>query len=145
MLDGAAEEFVGLDLDRVAVEPIGPDLDLPGPADLSVEAGEAQTTLLVLLGGVPLDDLGIDEDELLVGLLGVGGEVEDEEPERDAHLVGRQADPLASYISPNIARTVARIACDGRPPPGAVVVAEPLNVVVKPPTLLGSLTLSRPK
>ena len=108
MLDRPAEEVVGLDLDRVAVQVVGLDLDLPGPPDLAVEAGEAEAAFLVLLGGVPLDDLGVDEDLLLVGLLGVGGEVEDEEPERDAHLVGRQADPVGGV------HQVEHLA-DGRP------------------------------
>ena len=70
------------------------DPDFPGPTDLAVEAGEAEAAFLVLLGGVLLDDLGIDEDLLLVGPLDVGGQVEDEEAERDADLVGRQADAV---------------------------------------------------
>ena len=71
----------------------GLDLDLPRPADLGVEAGEAQAALLVLDRRVPLDDLGVDEDLLLVLLLGVGRQVQDEEPVRQGDLVGRQADP----------------------------------------------------
>ena len=58
-----------------------------------VEAGEAQAAFLVLGRGMPLDDLRVDEDLLLVLLLGVGGEVQDEEPERQSDLVGGQADP----------------------------------------------------
>ena len=42
---------------------------------------------------MPLDDLRVDEDLLLVLLLRVGGQVQDEEPERQRNLVGGQADP----------------------------------------------------
>ena len=80
-------------LDQVALEVVGLDPDLPGPPDLGIEAGEAQAAFLVLDRRVPLDDLGVDEDLLLVLLLRVGREVQDEEPERQRDLVGRQADP----------------------------------------------------
>ena len=55
-----------------------------------------------------LDDLGIDEDELLVLLLRVGRQVEDEEAIGQAHLVGGQAHPLGGIHQPEHLR-------DGRP------------------------------
>src|SRR5271157_723427 len=79
MLHGAAEEVLGIVLDKVAREIEGLGLDLPGAADLGIEAREAQAAFLILDRGVALDDLGIDEDELLVLLLRVGRQVEDEE------------------------------------------------------------------
>ena len=57
---------------------------------------------------MPLDDLGIDEDLLLVLLPGIGREVQDEEPKRKGNLIGGQPDPFAAYISSNIASIVAR-------------------------------------
>ena len=94
VLDRPAEELFGLVLDELALEVEGLDLDLLGAADLGVEPGQAEAAFLVLDRRVPLDDLGVDEDELLVLLLGVRGDVEDEEAIRDGHLVGRQADAL---------------------------------------------------
>src|SRR5262249_42972499 len=81
VLHGAAEEVVDVPLDEVPLQVICPHADPPGPPDLGIEPGEAQASLLALARRVPLDDLRVDEDVLLVRLLRVGREIQDEEPE----------------------------------------------------------------
>src|SRR5271157_2814378 len=66
MLDGAAEQVCGLAFEQLSQKVEGLHLDLAGAADLGVEPGKAQAALLVLDRGMPLDDLGIDEDQLLI-------------------------------------------------------------------------------
>ena len=113
---GPAEQFVGFQVDLVALEVERLDPDLPRPADLGVQAREAEAPLLVLDRRVPLDDLGVDEDLLLVLLLGVGRQVQDEEPVRQGDLIGGQADPL---------RGVHQV--EHGPHRGAQVVVDPLD------------------
>src|SRR5208337_4089837 len=69
MLDDAAEQGFGLAFEQLAQKVEGLHLDLAGAADLGVEPRKAQAALLVLDRGMALDDLGIDEDQLLVLLL----------------------------------------------------------------------------
>ena len=92
VLDGAAEEVFGVDVDVAAFEVEGTDADALGAVDGAVDAGEGEAAFFLVEAAVALGDLGVDEDEFLVFLGGVGGDVEDEELEGEADLVGGEAD-----------------------------------------------------
>ena len=72
MLHGPAEQLFALVFDELSVEIVGANFDLLGPAHFGVQPGQAEAALFVLARRMSLDDLWVDEDELLVFLLGVG-------------------------------------------------------------------------
>src|SRR5947207_1866422 len=82
VLPDARGQLAQLELEQLALEAVGLDDDLASPADLAIEAGEAQTAFLALHGAVLLEDDRVDVDALEVGFFAVGGVVDDE------HLVG---------------------------------------------------------
>src|SRR5260370_1772175 len=93
VLHGAGEKLFTFDLEPVSVDILRADLDLGGAMDLLANLGEAEATLFFELLALALDDLGIDEDELLFGIL-LEADVDDGEALRDADLLRGDADAL---------------------------------------------------
>src|SRR5258708_14747452 len=93
VLHGAGEKLFTFDLEPVSVDILRADLDLGGAMDLLANLGEAEATLFFELLALALDDLGIDEDELLFGIL-LEADVDDGKPLRDAALRCGEAEAL---------------------------------------------------
>ncbi len=92
MLDAAAEQVVGLELELVAVEIEGPQTHPERTLHVDGDPGKREATFFVDVGPVDLEDLRVDEHVELAFLL-AGGDVDDTDPLAAPDLVGREADP----------------------------------------------------
>jgi len=70
VLKGTRHEPFPLKLLRTAVEVLVSDPDSHGPLDVNKNAWKAQAALLAVLPPFGMDDLGIDQSQLAVGILG---------------------------------------------------------------------------
>ena len=77
VLDHAGREVIELHLELFAIQVEGADDDVLGPADRAVEFGDAEAPLFAFGASLPPDDLGIDEDELLVLLSRLARDIDD--------------------------------------------------------------------
>ena len=69
MLDAAREQLFAIHLEPLALLVLGADADLGGAYDLLADVGEAEAAFLLIELALSEDDLGIDEHQLLAGLL----------------------------------------------------------------------------
>ena len=108
VLDGAGEEAVGFELDRGAVEDLGFDADGERAGHIGGDFGEAQAAFALGDGFSEGFDFGVEEDHghvrleiggLAVEAHGAGafrhlGDIEDEHLEREADLLGGEAEAV---------------------------------------------------
>ena len=92
VLDNAGKESVEIETNLLPLERPGLNHHLLRPADVHPQAGQTQASLLLERRSARPGEGRIDEHELLSGV-GVGLEVDDEQPVGEANLIGRQADP----------------------------------------------------
>ncbi len=91
VLEGAGEQLGAFQLDGFAVEILGADTDFRGAHDFVADVRKAKAAFFLDLLPFPVDDLRIDEDDFVVGVLLIA-EVDDRDALADANLGRGEAD-----------------------------------------------------
>jgi hypothetical protein len=94
MLNGSRMQAIGIDLYQLALKIIRLHPDPFGPVNFPVKIWQAQAAFLSLITGVPLDNLRIDKDLLVLRLGRISHQIQNEESEWQPHLIRRQPNPF---------------------------------------------------
>jgi hypothetical protein len=93
MLNGSRMQAIGIDFDQLALKVIRLHPDPLGPVNLPVHIRQAQAAFLSLITGMPLDNLRIDKDLLVLRLSRICHQIQNEESEWQPDLIRRQPNP----------------------------------------------------